>query len=336
MTLPFLSVLRKERIARRLEGIEGEVHPSLLPTLVANRLLEEDTPRYTRASDPCAGETRTVLQTIVSLSTQQRHDLFILAPVTVQRYGMEGFESPEMQLMAPERQSRARCRPEPQSFIHTEPVHISGPTKGVPELESKAERIARYKAERRRQLAERYGISLDQEPDLDHHSRYPRSHKESDCSERRNRGELVGEEGRDITLSAYTSTLATSPRAGRSAPPHGYPDPGCDIGHTRVELFSERERLMNLENQRRAAPPEPPSSSSYMDVTSSSSSAKVPAKDYTVTGILPSSPKQGRHPSLSSPKHGASPGDLFIEQQAQNVLSRQGWVFWSHLCFCWG
>uniref|UniRef100_A0A3P8PC16 HP domain-containing protein n=1 Tax=Astatotilapia calliptera TaxID=8154 RepID=A0A3P8PC16_ASTCA len=230
MTLPFLSVLRKERIARRLEGIEGEVHPSLLPTLVANRLLEEDTPRYTRASDPCAGETRTVLQTIV-----------------------------------------ARCRPEPQSFIHTEPVHISGPTKGVPELESKAERIARYKAERRRQLAERYGISLDQEPDLDHHSRYPRSHKESDCSERRNRGELVGEEGRDITLSAYTSTLATSPRAGRSAPPHGYPDPGCDIGHTRVELFSERERLMNLENQRRAAPPEPPSSSSYMDVTSSQS-----------------------------------------------------------------
>ncbi|XP_039874690.1 supervillin a isoform X3 [Simochromis diagramma] len=293
-----LEMNRKERIARRLEGIEGEVHPSLLPTLVANRLLEEDTPRYTRASDPCA--------------------------VTVQRYGMEGFESPEMQLMAPERQSRARCRPEPQSFIHTEPVHISGPTKGVPELESKAERIARYKAERRRQLAERYGISLDQEPDLDHHSRYPRSHKESDCSERRNRGELVGEEGRDITLSAYTSTLATSPRAGRSAPPHGYPDPGCDIGHTRVELFSERERLMNLENQRRAAPPEPPSSSSYMDVTSSSSSAKVPAKDYTVTGIPPSSPKQGKHPSLSSPKHGASPGDLFIEQQAQNVLSRQG------------
>ncbi|XP_005918532.1 supervillin a isoform X14 [Haplochromis burtoni] len=293
-----LEMNRKERIARRLEGIEGEVHQSLLPTLVANRLLEEDTPRYTRASDPCA--------------------------VTVQRYGMEGFESPEMQLMAPERQSRARCRPEPQSFIHTEPVHISSPTKGVPELESKAERIARYKAERRRQLAERYGISLDQEPNLDHHSRYPHSHKESDCSERRNRGELVGEEGRDITLSAYTSTLATSPRAGRSAPPHGYPDPGCDIGHTRVELFSERERLMNLENQRRAAPPEPPSSSSYMDVTSSSSSAKVPAKDYTVTGIPPSSPKQGRHPSLSSPKHGASPGDLFIEQQAQNVLSRQG------------
>lgn len=58
-------VCRKERIARRLEGIEGEVHPSLLPSLVANRLLEEDTPRYTRASDPfepCGGETCRVMR----------------------------------------------------------------------------------------------------------------------------------------------------------------------------------------------------------------------------------------------------------------------------------
>lgn len=49
---------RKERIARRLEGIETDV-PTALATnvqhtggLVTNRLLEEDTPRYTRASDP--------------------------------------------------------------------------------------------------------------------------------------------------------------------------------------------------------------------------------------------------------------------------------------------
>jgi len=49
---------RKERIARRLEGIESDV-PSTPATsiqhtagLVTNRLLEEDTPRYTRASDP--------------------------------------------------------------------------------------------------------------------------------------------------------------------------------------------------------------------------------------------------------------------------------------------
>ncbi|XP_028288330.1 supervillin a isoform X3 [Parambassis ranga] len=292
---------RKERIARRLEGIEAEVHPSLLPSLVANRLLEEDTPRYTRASDPCEP-----------------------CAVTVQRYSMEGFDSPEMQLKAPERQSRARSRPEHQSSTYTEPVHSSGSTTGGPELESKAERIARYKAERRRQLAERYGISLDQEPDLDYPSRYTRTRKETDPTERRNRGDSVGEDSRDITLSAYSSTSATSPRAACSAPPHSYPDLGYDVGRHRVDSFSERERLMNLENQRRAAPPEPPSSSSYMDVTSLSSSARVPAKDYTVTGMPPSSPKLSRHPSQSSPKHGVSPGDLFIEQQAHNILSRQG------------
>ncbi|XP_069368627.1 supervillin a isoform X27 [Paralichthys olivaceus] len=291
---------RKERIARRLEGIEGEVHPSLLPSLVANRLLEEDTPRYTRANDP-----------------------FEPCGVTVQRYGVEGFESPEMQLASPERQSRARCRPDPQSSIHTEPIFSSGSTTSGHELESKAERIARYKAERRRQLAERYGISLDQEPDLEHPSRYTRTRKESEGSERRNRGECEGEEGRDITLTSYTGTSATSPRPGRTAPHHSHTEPSYEMGRTRVDSFTERERLMNLENQRRAPPPEPPSSS-YMDVTPLSSAARVPTRDYAVTGMPPSSPKLNRHPSLSSPKHGASPGDLFIEQQAHNILSRQG------------
>uniref|UniRef100_A0A671YD38 Supervillin a n=1 Tax=Sparus aurata TaxID=8175 RepID=A0A671YD38_SPAAU len=199
---------KKERIARRLEGIEGEVHPSLLPSLVANRLLEEDTPRYTRASDPCepcGGERITIL--------------------------------------------KPRCRPDPQSFIHTEPVFSSGSTTSAPELESKAERIARYKAERRRQLAERYGIPLDQEPDVECPPRYTHSRKELEGSERRN-----------------------------------------------------RERLMNLENQRRAAHPEPPSSS-YMDVTSMSSAAWV-------------SPKLSRDSSVSSPKQGVSPGDHFIDTRA--------------------
>uniref|UniRef100_A0A7N6BS49 HP domain-containing protein n=1 Tax=Anabas testudineus TaxID=64144 RepID=A0A7N6BS49_ANATE len=221
-------VCRKERIARRLEGIESEVHPTLVPpSLVAHRLLEEDTPRYTRASDPC------------------------------------------------------------------EPCGVQS---GL-ELESKAERIARYKAERRRQLAERYGISLDQE--LDCPSHYARTRKESEGSERQNRGELLGEEGRDITLSSYTSTSATSPRPGRSAPQHSNPNLGCEMTRTTVDSLSERERLMNLENQRRAAPPELPSASSYMDLTSSSA-ARVPV---SVTGMPPSSPKLSRHHSLSSPKH---------------------------------
>lgn len=45
---------RKERVARRMEGIEIEAPPARVPGgLVANRMLEEDPPRYTRASDPC-------------------------------------------------------------------------------------------------------------------------------------------------------------------------------------------------------------------------------------------------------------------------------------------
>ncbi|XP_067342024.1 supervillin a isoform X15 [Channa argus] len=290
---------RKERIARRLEGIESEVHPSLLPSLVANRLLEQDAPRYTRGSDPCEP-----------------------CGVTVQQYGLEVFESPEMPVTPPERQSRAPCRPDPKTSIQTEPVYSSVPTTSGLDLESKAERIARYKAERRRQLAERYGISLDQE--LEYSSQYTRTHKELEGSERRNKEELLREEGRDITLSSYTSTSATCPRPGYTAPQHSHPESGYRTGRTRVDSFSERERLMNLENQRRAASLEPPSSSTYMDVTSMSSAARMDVKDCSVTGMPSSPPKLSRHPSLSSPKHGVSPGDLFIEQQAHSILSREG------------
>uniref|UniRef100_A0A8C8I394 HP domain-containing protein n=1 Tax=Oncorhynchus tshawytscha TaxID=74940 RepID=A0A8C8I394_ONCTS len=258
----------KERIARRLEGIESEVHPAILPScpgLVTNQLVEEDTPRYTRASDTCD-------------------------PCV------------------------ARCRPEEQTqTVLTEPTDPSGS-----DLDSKVKRIARYKAERRRQLAERYGISLDQEPGTtvtDHFSsRYGAScglkelassserqqgytHPETRC-----RAESVGDE------HSYTSSRS---RVGRVAPPpqgYGKPDQG--------------ERVENLENQRRAAQqernikapePQPPSSSTYMDVTSSTS-AKVPvAKHNTIMGLPPSSPKTGRKSLLPSPKQEVSPGDLFID-----------------------
>uniref|UniRef100_A0A8C7JN82 Supervillin a n=1 Tax=Oncorhynchus kisutch TaxID=8019 RepID=A0A8C7JN82_ONCKI len=257
--------MKKERIARRLEGIESEVQPAILPScpgLVTNRLLEEDTPRYTRASDTSICTTHRM--------TELEEDL----------------ESPEMmthqQVPAPERQSRSRSRPEGQT-VPTEPIYSSD-SAGT-DLDSKADRIARYKAERRRQLAERYGMSLDQEPDstTDHFS------------------------------SRSGSALATQPQ--------GSGEPGQ--GRPRLDSFTERERVMNLENQRRAGQQERnisalelPSSASYMDVTSSSpTSAKVPvANDYTVTGVPPSSPKTTRKSSLPSPKQGVSPGDLFIEQ----------------------
>uniref|UniRef100_A0A3P8ZH28 HP domain-containing protein n=1 Tax=Esox lucius TaxID=8010 RepID=A0A3P8ZH28_ESOLU len=306
---------RKERIARRLEGIDNEVQPAILPScpgLVTNRLLEEDTPRYTRASDPCDP-----------------------CVVTVQRYCKDNMENPDMRahhVTAQERQSRARCRPEGLS-ARAEPVYVSDPASA--NLDSKAERIARYKAERRRQLAERYGISLDQDPDttashlLYHGS--SRGRKEPECSSERQhecssdlrrRAESVGDE------PPYTSGGS---RVGRAPPqPHCYAEPGQ--GPPRMESFTERERIMNMENQRRAAQqerdtkaPETPSSSTYMDVTSSSPSAMVPvSRDCTITALPPSSPKMGRKTSLPVPREGQSPGGLLIEQRTHNVLSRHG------------
>lgn len=244
-----------------------------------------------------------------------------------------------MDLTVPEHQSRAKDRPEPQSS--KEPMSSTT----VPDLESKAERIARYKAERRRQLAERYGISLDQEPASDFYSRYTRTREDSEDSERRSKGELfssdrgrsesVGEDGRD--MYSYTGTSSTNPKGGHTALQQSHSGQGYEVGRRRTGP-SERERLMNLENQRRAVvPPEAPSSSSYMDVTALSLSTRVPFKDHCVTGMPPTSPKLSRQSSLSSPNHGASlsspnhgasAGDLFIEQQAHSILSRQGWVFY--------
>ncbi|MED6270617.1 hypothetical protein CHARACLAT_012204 [Characodon lateralis] len=288
ISLPKVSELRK-----RFEGISTSASDWEM-----NRK-EQYTPRYTRASDLCE-------------------------PRAVQRYGLEGFENPDAPVKPPDRESRGRYSSDTQSSIHTEPVHSSGSTTAAPEQESKAERIARYKAERRRQLAERYGISLDQDLDLDYASRYTRTRNETDNLERRKRelGELLKDEGRDITLSVYSSTAVSSLKSGNSATPHNRPDPVYDVARTRLDSFSERERLMNLENQRRAAPSESTSTSSYMDVTSSFS-AKVPAKD-SVALLPPCSPKMSRHSSLASPKHAASPGEMFIEQQAQSSLSRQG------------
>uniref|UniRef100_A0A3Q2QFE0 Supervillin a n=1 Tax=Fundulus heteroclitus TaxID=8078 RepID=A0A3Q2QFE0_FUNHE len=243
----------------------------------------------------------------------------LLSEGTVQRYTMEGFEKPDMPVKPPDRESRGRVRSNAQPSIRTDPAHSSGSTTAAPLQESKAERIARYKAERRRQLAERYGISLDQDLDLDYASRYTRTRKETDISERLKRGEPLKDEASDIGLSVYSSAAVSSPKSGSSATPQGLPDPRYDVARTRVDSFTERERLMNLENQRRAAPTGSPPTSSYMDVTSSIS-AMAPAKD-PVAQLSPSSPKVG---GLSSPKHAATPGDMFIEQQAHSVLSRQG------------
>uniref|UniRef100_A0A8C1XTW5 Supervillin a n=1 Tax=Cyprinus carpio TaxID=7962 RepID=A0A8C1XTW5_CYPCA len=212
------------RIARRLEGIDSDVLQNLpgCGGLVTNRLLEEDTPRYTRAADTCD-------------------------PCTGEKF-------------------------QPESVCSTGSTHVA-------ELDSKAERIARYKAERRRQLAERYGISLDQETETDYTAHYSRTSREPDGSDHQHRSKVEGGDGVDHNAS-----------------------------------ISERERMMNLENQRRAQERDrlhggggvALDPSAYMDV---SGSARVPGKEPGAMGV-PSSPNAGQRAMMPSPKQGASPGDL--------------------------
>ncbi|XP_048866246.1 supervillin-like isoform X4 [Brienomyrus brachyistius] len=280
-----LEMNRKERIARRLEGIEGDAG------LVSHRLLEEDTPRYTRATDLCE------------------------PCVVVRRYSREELAvPPAVEVIAPERQSRVRVRAEPKTT--QAPPYSS--TSVLAELDSKAERIARYKAERRRQLAERYGISLDQEtevePSTPRHG-YGRTRMQL---EEGGRGCGQGPQERH-SLRVSGGSHSSSSGVGRvfmaAQPGPLVAAPGS----------SEHERAMNLENSRRdrdrergAQPVSPPS---YTDPPVSST--KAPPREPPLAGV-PSSPRPGRRASLPTPRYGISPGDLFIEQQAQNILNRQG------------
>uniref|UniRef100_A0AAY4AEX8 HP domain-containing protein n=1 Tax=Denticeps clupeoides TaxID=299321 RepID=A0AAY4AEX8_9TELE len=235
---------RKERNARRLEGIESDLQPSLIPSdgMVSNRLLEEDAPQYTRATDPCDPSDTSSIQ-----------------------------------------HSRSRIR--------TDPTHIP---LSVADLD-KAERIARYKAERRRQVAERYGIFLDQDPEPEYSARYTsRSAHHLEGSDR-NGPSHHGPREDMIGLEAGTIAHARITHAEKERTPES------------VESVSERESRMNMENQRRAkerAMGEGVSSDSSMPYVDVTGSARISPMDH-------SSPKTSRR---------SSPGDLFIEQQAHSIL----------------
>ncbi|XP_039671171.1 supervillin-like isoform X9 [Perca fluviatilis] len=322
---------RKERIARRLEGIESDAPPALVPGgLVANRMLEEDAPRYTRASDPCE------------------------PCVMVRRYSREELEAPQKQLSSLDRSAQVKGgvgsgRTEPM-VVYVDPVTLSTsstPTSGPtdPSLSSKAERIARYKAERRRQLSERYGILLDQEADIDYTPRY-RSRRDTDTSDRqtaarrerdRQEVEAHGREPRVPYRSGvgrvYMRThpepapvSTSSPAQSNQAPPPT---------QERQRRFSERERAMNMENYRRGGAQErsipsrsrtqehhPAQPQQQQDAVHQDPSP-ASTRDYSIAAV-PSSPRTARRSSLPSTRYGISPGDLFIEQQAQSILNRHG------------
>ncbi|ELK34926.1 Supervillin [Myotis davidii] len=280
----FLKMKRKERIARRLEGIETDTQPILLQSctgLVTHRLLEEDTPRYMRATDPASPHTG------------------------------RSNEEEETSDSSLEKQTQPKHCTE-TSGIHGDSSYSSGmDTQG---LESKAERIARYKAERRRQLAEKYGLALDSEADSESLSRYTKSRREPDAVEKRGgKSDRPAESSKDFS-SLYSSTeiprLKTCVAESQDYALHAR------------DGVSNTEVLLNMENQRRDQelnatgqqaldlPPTVESSSSFQFCGQDCSFSEVPK-----------SPKQMRSMPLSSPGQPASPshsGDSPLPAEARS------------------
>lgn len=159
-------------------------------------------------------------------------------------------------------------------------------------LDSKAERIARYKAERRRQLAEKYGLSIDSDADSEYSSKYNRSRRDQDVTEK-NEGE-----SKDLSslYSVRTETKEMRIAASESKAYSGHdgePSPEREILHVKED------------NERRA--PEPSSSRHEISLGSeNSTSFAFPSYDSSLSEV-PSSPKQTRRVSLTSPKQLTSP-----------------------------
>uniref|UniRef100_A0A287AXE7 Supervillin n=1 Tax=Sus scrofa TaxID=9823 RepID=A0A287AXE7_PIG len=257
---------RKERIARRLEGIETDTQPILLQScagLVTHRLLEEDTPRYMRATDPASPH--------IGRSNEEE----------------------ETSDSSSEKPTRSKPCSE-TSGIRADPPYGSS-TMNTQSLESKAERIARYKAERRRQLAEKYGLTLEPEADSDSPSRFAKSRRDPEAAEKRGgKGDRPAESSKDQG-SAYSRTEVPGLRPGVAE--------SRDYAVHQSDSVSNTEMLLNVENQRRG-PERQDSSSSFL-----------------FSSEVPRSPKQMHSVSVPSPGPPASPshstGDLSLPTEAR-------------------
>ncbi|XP_065442912.1 supervillin isoform X27 [Chrysemys picta bellii] len=269
---------RKERIARRLEGIENDTQPILLqncPGLVTHRLLEEDTPRYMRATDPYSPH-----------------------------FGRSN-EEEETSDSSVEKQPRSsRYRAEPTG-AHSEPTYSTGAmdTQG---LESKAERIARYKAERRRQLAEKYGLPLESEGDSEYLSRYTRARKDPDAGEKK---EVKSDKQEDESkeYSSLYSSMSENKESWTTA------SESKEYSFHEKDSIPDREELSNLENKRAqdvSAPGQAQDLSSEVDGSASFSYSEQESSFKEV----PVSPKQTCRVSLSSPKQPVSPSHSHNDQ----------------------
>lgn len=257
----FLEMKRKERIARRLEGIENDPQPILLQSctgLVTHRLLEEDTPRYMRATDPASPHT--------GRSNEEE-------------------DTPGSSL---EKQTPKYC-------TETSGIPSSG-SMDTHSLESKAERIARYKAERRRQLAEKYGLTLDPETDSEYLSRYAKSRKDPDVAERRGKSDKQEEQSKDA--SSRHSRTESAPRTSLVVSQDGAP-----LGSS----MSDQELLLNVENQRRVQEPTlgEDGSTAFFSERSTSFSEVLRSPKH-----IPSSP-------LQQPASPSLPGDSPLSTEAR-------------------
>uniref|UniRef100_A0A8C3EW82 Supervillin n=1 Tax=Corvus moneduloides TaxID=1196302 RepID=A0A8C3EW82_CORMO len=266
---------RKERIARRLEGIENDTQPMLLqncPGSVTHRLLEEDTPRYMRATDPYSPH--------LGRSNEEE-------------------ETSDSSVEKQPRSSRYRAE---ITGGNTEPLYSTA-NMDVQELESKAERIARYKAERRRQLAEKYGLSLDSDLDSDYSSRYTRARKDPDSVERKGvKSERQDDENKDYgTLYlSRTETKASKSVISDSKECSSHEDKGDLLNEKSVRKADDDSAI------RQASDP-----SATLDSSVSISLSGQESSCYNEVAI---SPKQTPRESLPSPKRAASPTHLQNDQ----------------------
>ncbi|NXJ03770.1 SVIL protein, partial [Odontophorus gujanensis] len=271
---------RKERIARRLEGIENDTQPMLLqncPGSVAHRLLEEDTPRYMRATDPYSHH--------LGKSNEEE-------------------ETSDSSVEKQPRSSRYRAE---ITGGNTESLYSTG-NMDTHELESKAERIARYKAERRRQLAEKYGLSLDSDLDSDYSSRYSRARKDPDNVERKGlKSERHDDESKD-SGSLYLSRTEVKESKSVISESREYSSHEKDGIPAKEELSNEKsdKRVDGDSAIRQASDP-----SATLD---SSVSLTLSGRESSSYNEVPISPKQTPRESLSSPKRAASPIHLQNDQ----------------------
>uniref|UniRef100_A0A8C8BJF7 Supervillin n=1 Tax=Otus sunia TaxID=257818 RepID=A0A8C8BJF7_9STRI len=270
---------RKERIARRLEGIENDTQPMLLqncPGSVTHRLLEEDTPRYMRATDPYSPH--------LGRSNEEE-------------------ETSDSSIEKQPRSSRYRAE---ITGGNTEPLYSTG-NMDVQELESKAERIARYKAERRRQLAEKYGLSLDSDLDSDYSSRYTRARKDPDSVERKGvKSERQDEENKG---SGSLYFVISESKEYSSHEKDGVPD--------KEDLSNEKsDRKVDDDSAIRQAS----NSSATLD---NAVSLSLSGRESSSYNEVPISPKQTSRESLSSPKRAASPIHLQNDQPLHSNIRQR-------------